>query len=169
LADDVLQVDGASVCRLVLNTCYNRCKMPHLRKADTPQRVRQREATKRYRESHPQAVRAQREAWLAKHPGYQYEYNRAYDAAHRERRNERNRTRDWLRKFGLTPAQYDALLAAQNGLCACGLPPVPGEYLRVDHSHETGAIRGLLHSDCNLWLGGYERVKGWAEQYLRGE
>lgn len=57
-------------------------------------------------------------------------------------------------KFGLTPEEYDAILAAQGGVCAlCERPPMPGISLHVDHDHGTGEIRGLLCVRCNNALG----------------
>jgi hypothetical protein len=63
-------------------------------------------------------------------------------------------------RYGIEPAEYDALLAAQGGLCAICRQP-PGENVRahwggklcVDHDHATGKIRGLLCNDCNLAVG----------------
>lgn len=63
--------------------------------------------------------------------------------------------------YGLTPADYEALLERQGGCCAiCGKPPT-GRALDVDHCHRTGAIRGLLHSQCNLTLGRHEDDPTW--------
>lgn len=59
-----------------------------------------------------------------------------------------------LRKYGITSAQYDELLAAQNGVCAiCRGPSVDGSALAVDHCHETGRVRGLLCANCNRGVG----------------
>lgn len=62
-----------------------------------------------------------------------------------------NARRQHLRiKYGITEAQYDALLQAQNGKCRiCG---TAGK-LHVDHDHGTGRIRGLLCHQCNVGLG----------------
>lgn len=45
------------------------------------------------------------------------------------------------------------LLQAQSGLCAlCGEPILPGQAV-LDHDHETGHIRGVLHRGCNALEG----------------
>ncbi len=47
--------------------------------------------------------------------------------------------------FNITPAEYDAILAEQGGVCGiCGKPPKPGRRLATDHDHRTGYVRGLL-------------------------
>lgn len=62
-------------------------------------------------------------------------------------------------KFGITPEEYDSMLAAQDGRCAICMSeksPTPrGTYntFAVDHDHETGRVRGLLCASCNLGLG----------------
>ena len=60
-------------------------------------------------------------------------------------------------KYDLTPAEYDRMLAAQDGLCAiCRKPEtVRGRSgaprrLAVDHDHRTGVVRKLLCHRCNL-------------------
>lgn len=71
---------------------------------------------------------------------------------------------DLIRTFGITLAQYDELLTKQYGLCAiCDKPETildkrSGKLksLAVDHDHITGKIRGLLCSQCNRSLGGFQ-------------
>jgi len=68
-----------------------------------------------------------------------------------------------VRKFGITVAQYDAMLLAQGGACAaCGkTEDANGRMLAVDHDHACCSgqvacgkcLRGLLCSPCNLLLG----------------
>ena len=68
-----------------------------------------------------------------------------------------------LRLYGLTIAEYDALLASQRGVCAiCGKPETKkygrtgGSYrLAVDHDHETGRVRALLCHACNVAIGSF--------------
>lgn len=53
------------------------------------------------------------------------------------------------REYGMTPDEYQALLAFQDGLCAiCDMRPKKIK-LHVDHSHKTGQVRGLLCENCN--------------------
>lgn len=59
------------------------------------------------------------------------------------------------RRYGLTLEQHDAMLAAQNGVCAiCCRPEEHKKYTRlsVDHDHDTGKVRGLLCRRCNSML-----------------
>lgn len=63
-------------------------------------------------------------------------------------------------KYGITGAQYDAMLQAQGRVCAvCGRPETRVARngtpftLPVDHDHATGKVRGLLCSNCNFALG----------------
>ena len=78
----------------------------------------------------------------------------------RRRRRERPEVKlrereDHLRrKYGITQADYEALLAKQRGGCAiCGRKPSGKISLHVDHEHGTGRIRGLLSFRCNNALG----------------
>lgn len=57
-----------------------------------------------------------------------------------------------LKKYGLTVCQYARMRIEQNDQCAiCG--EMDSRSLSVDHCHETGRVRGLLCSPCNLALG----------------
>jgi len=81
-----------------------------------------------------------------------------WQASNKEKFALSQRRRDLRTKYGLTLEAYDFLLALQDGTCAiCGLPPISGSRhtatLMVDHDHESGQVRGLVHSNCNLMLG----------------
>lgn len=50
--------------------------------------------------------------------------------------------------YGLGPGEYEALFAAQGGVCAiCG--QARAYRLNVDHCHKSGLVRGLLCRLCN--------------------
>lgn len=127
-------------------------------RAEDPERAgRQRQ---QHRESHAR----NREKVLA------YQRQRQQDPAFRAKRREymaqwlqvpenreRARANQLLRHYGVTRAQYDALLEEQGGVCAIcgGQPATRGESkrpFRVDHCHETGVVRGLLCAPCNVGL-----------------
>lgn len=60
-----------------------------------------------------------------------------------------------LKRYGLTRADYDELLAKQGGCCAiCRRPDnLPFNNFAVDHDHATNEVRGLLCQRCNRTLG----------------
>lgn len=99
-------------------------------KAKNPDRVRENE--KRYRERNRSAIIGRRRP-----------YNRMYNLA----------------KYGLRPGDFEAMLEAQGGVCACcGEKPDPAAdrrhaILHVDHDHVTGFVRGLLCHGCNTGIG----------------
>jgi hypothetical protein len=64
-----------------------------------------------------------------------------------------SRTYHLTRRYGITAAEADYLLAEQNGLCAiCKAAPA----VHVDHDHATGAVRALLCFNCNGGLGQFK-------------
>jgi len=93
------------------------------------------------------------------------------------------------RGIDMTISEYEHRLVEQGGVCAlCGKPPVDpqsdSDYdpkdsggpawsrsrLVPDHDHETGVIRGLIHSSCNLMIGQAKdspTLLELAAQYLR--
>jgi|GEM_PF-2876356 len=61
--------------------------------------------------------------------------------------------------YGLTPEDYEELLASQGNACAICQTKEPGgkrKVFSVDHCHESGKIRGLLCAGCNLGLGKFK-------------
>lgn len=60
-----------------------------------------------------------------------------------------------FRRFGITEAELDALLARQKNRCAVCKSKAPygsGDW-HIDHDHVTGQVRGLLCSKCNTGIG----------------
>ena len=75
---------------------------------------------------------------------------RRYRASHKEKLSDFERQR----RYGLSAADYQAMLARQGGRCAaCRRKPKPKCRLQVDHCHKTGQVRGLLCNRCNTMLG----------------
>lgn len=100
---------------------------------------------------------ARQATWRAADPERRRKYDREYqamrrlDPAYRERRNQF----EMIRKYDMTMAQFEELLAAQNGLCAIcgGTANGPGTRLHIDHCHESNKVRGLLCGKCNTAIG----------------
>ena len=64
-----------------------------------------------------------------------------------------SRTYHLKRRYGITAAEADVMLAAQEGVCAiCKVAPAD----HVDHDHVTGAVRALLCFNCNGGLGQFK-------------
>jgi hypothetical protein len=81
--------------------------------------------------------------------------------------------------YGISLARYREMLAAQGGKCAiCGStdPKSRTGDFHVDHSHATGAVRGLLCNLCNVGLGSLQdsptvarSAAAYLEKYAAGE
>lgn len=68
---------------------------------------------------------------------------------------EKYRERLYKKKYGITIADYNAILEEQDGKCAiCGTSDPRGQgVFHIDHNHVTGKVRGLLCCDCNTGIG----------------
>ena len=62
-------------------------------------------------------------------------------------------------RYGLSRETVDQLIAASEGRCdICNkvfpiITKYPGDYLCIDHDHQTDKVRGILCGDCNNALG----------------
>ena len=105
-------------------------------------------------------------AWRASHPEYREQwpekYGTAYTRAWRQRNPEKMRRyykAGTLKKYGLTIEQFEAMVEAQDNLCAICRQPETQAYkgqtntLSVDHHHASGQVRGLLCANCNIVVG----------------
>jgi hypothetical protein len=77
---------------------------------------------------------------------------RAFYHAHKQEIAASRLNRHLKSCYGMSRADYDALLESQGGVCAICAKPSK-KTLCVDHCHSTGTIRGLLCRKCNLGLG----------------
>jgi len=101
------------------------------------------------------AQNARRKERRRQDPDYRARVNaacRAYYQAHKQEVGKQVRTAQLKRRYGISPAEYDALLAKQGGACAICRRRAKGR-LCVDHCHVTGMVRGLLCNECNGALG----------------
>jgi hypothetical protein len=100
----------------------------------------------------PAAAVARVKRWQQANPERLNAYRRERRADPEVKRNERS---TYLKRtYGLTLAEYEEMLAQQEGGCAiCGRKPSASIALHVDHDHATGQIRGLLCFRCNNSLG----------------
>jgi hypothetical protein len=74
----------------------------------------------------------------------------------REANKDRHADNNARRNYGIEHGGYDQLLAAQEGKCAICKTTEPGTNMgrfAIDHCHSSGAVRGLLCSNCNRGLG----------------
>lgn len=111
----------------------------------------QRERTERYRDANRERVRE-----LTREQTKRWRQENAHKLPEINRRQN-------LRRKGLTPEQFDTILAAQNYGCAiCGAKEPGGNgNFRVDHDHACcggssscgRCVRGLLCNGCNSALG----------------
>lgn len=66
-------------------------------------------------------------------------------------------------KYKLTIEEYNKMLEKQDNVCAICLLDEQGlnnsgkkKRLAIDHNHETGEVRGLLCTKCNMALGRFD-------------
>lgn len=85
------------------------------------------------------------------------------------------RRRRRFRKYGLTESAYQVMRSQQDDKCAVCQKDFERDKrgwdtCHIDHDHETGKVRGLLCSRCNVALGDFqdsEAVLTRAIEYLR--
>jgi hypothetical protein len=107
-----------------------------------------RERARSYRQANKEKESARARAYYQAHKQEINQRSRAYHHAHKHD----SVVQRALRRYGILPAEYDALLAKQGGACAICRKRAKGR-LCVDHCHLTGTIRGLLCHACNRALG----------------
>lgn len=99
---------------------------------------------KTYQVENKEAIRQTNKRWRHAHPGIDSFYVR------------KSRLK---KKYGLTVASLNQLLASQNHACLICKDPVgfgrPGS-AAVDHDHQTGKVRGILCGRCNTGLGQFK-------------
>lgn len=84
--------------------------------------------------------------------------NRKYSKSERGKEVNKiyNMQYHFRRKYGISIADRDAMLLAQNYRCASCEAVLDKNKTRgthIDHCHKTNVIRGILCADCNVSLG----------------
>jgi hypothetical protein len=111
-------------------------------------------STRKWRQANPAAAKAASKRHYDKHTERCNARSRAYHKAKSVSIIERNRWYQRLRKFGLTKADFEAMLTSQGNACAgCGTDKPTRRGWQLDHCHKTGVIRGILCAKCNTGLG----------------
>ena len=133
------------------------------------EKCRRRRARAKWAAANPEKDKKAKRDWAKRNAAAVVEMKEAWRKANKERWNETGKA--WkkrhpdamrvyqLRKHGLTPESFAALLESQGGKCAiCGTSEWggPGKRPHVDHNHETGAVRGLLCVRCNSGIGQFK-------------
>lgn len=81
--------------------------------------------------------------------GCKRENGSKYRQANRSTINLRNR----VKRYNISVEEYEQLLCSQNQRCAICGNELSKHNVRVDHSHKTGRLRGLLCVSCNTGIG----------------
>lgn len=119
-----------------------------------------RKMSKEHASKNRAAVKQYQKAWRDANREKTRQYARAtYSKMSKEQIAKKaayNKKRFLERKYGMTQADWDRQLSEQGGICAiCRIPGRLGKHgkLAVDHCHETGKVRGLLCTSCNVSIG----------------
>lgn len=107
--------------------------------------------------------------WKEKNHDKVLAYKRKHYRENRDKYMTLERDRQYRKRYGITLAEYEAMLAAQGNRCAiCSSEKAgnTGQCFAVDHCHETGKVRGLLCIKCNARLGWYETHRKAVANYL---
>lgn len=98
-------------------------------------------STESVKKSYKKYYYKNREKILARHKRKQQDYK------------ERKTRERYKREYGITVEEVEDLKLKQDGCCAICQERKP---LCVDHNHDTGLVRGLLCSNCNMALGHFK-------------
>lgn len=130
---------------------------------------------RKYRAEHAEQIKAQKHenymahreqiakshlAWCSKNREHARAKNTEYQHANgpKLRANDKkyraaNYGKILTRKYGIGLEEYQRLIASQNGKCPICGRLLPAGNPVVDHDHDTGRVRGVLHNRCNLAIG----------------
>ena len=135
-----------------------------LEERDAERKAKLQVRNKKAYEKHKDSVLERHKQYYREHQDKAREYGKRYYEEHPE--VSRRASLKWA--HGITPEEYDELLAKQEGKCAIcgrGQDDLPRR-LAVDHNHTTGKVRGLLCDNCNTAVGLLHENLLWTQKML---
>lgn len=80
-----------------------------------------------------------------------------------------------FKRYGISEERYIQMLEEQEqkcGMCSKLFDKSKPKSIHIDHSHDTGKVRGILCDGCNMFLGRieskeYQNRLEWAQSYIR--
>lgn len=116
------------------------------------QRAKDNARQRAYYQAHKKKFRERTSAYYQANKDSISERARASRQARKQNNDQSIRSGRLKLLYGISAAEYDALLAKQDGACAICRKRSKAR-LCVDHCHLTGTVRGLLCRACNVALG----------------
>lgn len=114
---------------------------------------------KQWREANPGKNAEYGRRWAERNPDYKKDEKFSSLEYRQQNYLKNGRNRALKLKYGITVDEFNVMLASQGGRCAiCGRPD-SGKLdsgMNVDHSHESGKVRGILCHYCNVGLGNFQ-------------
>jgi hypothetical protein len=100
-------------------------------------------------------TRKRAKKWAHDNKEANYKRTREWKLAHPEEARKLSYKSKLKCQYGITPEAYDAQWLKQEGKCPIDpwRPFTNDDGPVVDHDHETGQFRGILHNRCNSALG----------------
>lgn len=136
-------------------------KDPAKRRANVHRKEHNREYMKQYRAKNPDYMQQWRDRKKAD-PEYMERKRSQSRAWYYTEKGQAYKERYKLGLYGLTEQDYNEMLAAQDFSCAICRTDSWMEKngrLHIDHDHDTGQVRGLLCSRCNVGIGMFAEAK----------
>jgi len=127
-------------------------------------REKQKESRQKWEIANKEYRKQYKKDYAKKHYAANREFVKAQSLQYRNNNLDKCRNSRMKRVFGISLEEYNDLFQKQNGICAICMQNETkfdsriGKtvMLAVDHNHETGEVRGLLCSNCNLGLGKFK-------------
>lgn len=119
------------------------------------ERVSRLDRVRRYREAHPERVKSSAKRHYDANREEQCRKSREWYWKNRDYANERAKTRNQTKRYGI-PESLLEILGSCCGICGAESGNSKGHRLHIDHNHRTNHIRGRLCNRCNRGIGSFE-------------